>query len=95
MAELLSKAEAADQSDIPDGMDIPTELAIRQERIKAIKEAKAEIERRAALRHAKEQEEYESKVPSAHAKNRKPAKSLAVRNRSCQRQAHRKKIRST
>lgn len=62
VADLLSKAESADKADIPDGMDIPTELAIRQERIKAIKEAKAEIERRAALRHAKEQEEYERKV---------------------------------
>ena len=62
VADLLAKAESADKADIPDGMDIPTELAIRQDRIKAIKEAKAEIERRAALRHAKEQEEYERKV---------------------------------
>jgi len=61
VAELLAQAEAADQTDIPDGMEIPTELAIRQDRIKAIKEAKAEIERRAAQRHEKEQEEYDRK----------------------------------
>lgn len=62
VAELLAKAEAADQSDIPDGMDIPTELAIRQDRIEAIKVAKTEIERRADQRYAKEQEEYSRKL---------------------------------
>lgn len=62
VAELLAQAEAADQADIPDGMEIPTELAIRQDRIKAIKEAKAEIERRADQRHAKEQAEYSRKL---------------------------------
>jgi len=76
VAELLSKAEAADQADIPDGMDIPTELAIRQERIKAIKEAKAEIERRAALRHAKEQKEYENKVAERSRKEQETGKKL-------------------
>jgi len=43
-------------------MDIPVELSIRQKRVKAIKEAKAEIERRAAERHAQEKKEYEDKV---------------------------------
>jgi len=62
VAELLAQAEAADQADIPDGMEIPTELAIRQDRIKAIQEAKAEIERRAAQRYDKEQEEYDRKL---------------------------------
>lgn len=59
VAELMSKAEAADKADIPDGMDIPEELSRRTERLKAIKEAKAEIERRAAERHALEQKAYE------------------------------------
>ena len=62
VAELLQKAESADNADIPDGMDIPAELSIRQERIKAIKEAKAEIERRAAERYAEEQKAYETKI---------------------------------
>ena len=70
VAELLAQAEAADQADIPDGMDIPTELAIRQDRIKAIKEAKAEIERRAAQRHEKEQEEYDRKCADRTKKER-------------------------
>ena len=34
VAELLKKAEAADQADIPDGMSIPEELARREERLK-------------------------------------------------------------
>jgi transposase/IS5 family transposase len=40
VAELLQKAESADQADIPDGMDVPAELSIRRQRIEAIKEAK-------------------------------------------------------
>jgi transposase len=62
VAELLQKAESVDNADIPDGMDIPTELSIRQERVKAIREAKAEIERRASERHAEEQKVHETKV---------------------------------
>jgi transposase len=74
VAKLLSMAEAADKADIPDGMDIPAELAIRQDRMKAIKEAKAEIERRAAERHAKEQEEYERKVAERKRKQEETGK---------------------
>jgi transposase len=62
VAELLQKAESADRADILDGMDVPAELSIRQERIKAIKEAKAEIERRAAERYAEEQKAYDAKI---------------------------------
>jgi hypothetical protein len=62
VAELLQKAESADSADIPDGMDVPAELSIRRDRIEAIKEAKAEIERRAAERYAEEQEAYEAKI---------------------------------
>ncbi len=62
VAQLLQKAESVDNADIPHGMDILTELSIRQERVKAIREAKAEIERRAAERHAEEQKVYETKV---------------------------------
>jgi len=62
VAELLKKAEAADQADIPDGMSIPEEIIRREERLKAIVEAKTEIERRAAARHAAEQDVYEKKV---------------------------------
>ncbi len=52
MEALLHQAEAADQADLPDGLDIPEELARREERLAAIARAKAEIEHRAANRQA-------------------------------------------
>jgi transposase len=74
VAELLHKAESADKADIPDGMDIPTELLIRKERIKGIKEAKAEIERRAAERYAEEQKAYEDKMAERAKKEQETGK---------------------
>ena len=62
VANVAIKAEVADQADIPDGMSIPEEIIRREERLKAIVEAKTEIERRAAARHAAEQDVYEKKV---------------------------------
>jgi transposase len=62
VAELLRQAEAADQADLPDGMSIPEELSRRAARLKAIAEAKAEIERRAAERFAQEKEAYDQKL---------------------------------
>lgn len=59
VSELLRQAEAADQADLPDGMNIPEELSRRTERLKAIADAKAEIERRAAERYAQEKEAYD------------------------------------
>ena len=74
VAQLLQKAESVDNADIPDGMDIPTELSIRQERVKAIKEAKVEIERRAAERHDEEQKVYETKVAERAKKEQQTGK---------------------
>jgi len=71
VAELLAQAETADQADIPDGMEIPLELAIRQDRLTAIKAAKAEIERRADQRYDKEQEEYCRKLAEREQKEQK------------------------
>ena len=76
VAQLLSQAEAADQTNLPDGMDLPTELAIREKRLTAIKEAKVEIERRAAERYAQEQEEYEHKVAERTRKEEATGKKL-------------------
>jgi transposase len=62
VAELLKKAESADKADIPDGMNVPEELQRREQRLSGIATAKAEIERRAAERHLREQAAYEEKV---------------------------------
>lgn len=74
VAELLKRAESVDKADIPDGMEIPNELSLRQERVKAIKEAKAEIERRAAQRQAEEQKVYETKVAERAKKEQQTGK---------------------
>jgi len=59
--ELLRRAEQADAEDESD-MDIPDELARREDRLIAIKKAKAEIERRAQERFEGEQVAYEAKL---------------------------------
>jgi len=68
VAELMAKAEAADQADVPDGMSIPEELARREHRLAAIARAKATIEARAKERHAREQAEHEAKLAARAAK---------------------------
>lgn len=60
--ELLAKAEEADTSGETEELNIPEELARRDQRLKRIAEAKEEIERRAAERDKQEREEYERKL---------------------------------
>lgn len=50
--DLLRKAKQADKEDLPEGMNIPEELARRESRLEAIAAAKAQIEQRAAERFA-------------------------------------------
>src|SRR5580658_7296600 len=77
VAELLAKAEAADQADVPDGMSIPEELARRETRLAKIAEARATIEARAKERFKQEQAEYQAKLAvreaKAEATGRKPS----------------------
>jgi transposase len=61
VAELLARAEAADQADIPDGMSIPDELARREERLAKLAAARAKIEARAKERYEREKAEHEAK----------------------------------
>jgi transposase len=68
VADLLGKAEAADQADVPDGMSIPEERARRAMRLAEIARAKAVIEARAKERHARERAEYEAKMAAREAK---------------------------
>ena len=66
--ELIRLAEQADSEKVPDGMDIPEELRRRQDRLKAIAEAKIKIEDRAAERYAREQKQHEEKIAVRRAK---------------------------
>ncbi len=59
---LLRMAEKADGTDIPDGLDIPAELARREERLRLIDEAKARIRAREQERIALEHAAYEQKL---------------------------------
>lgn len=68
VAELMAKAKAADQTDVPDGMSVPEELARREKRLAAIARARATIEARARERHAREQAEHDAKMAQRAAK---------------------------
>ncbi len=68
VAELLKKAEAADQSEVPDGMSIPEELARREDRLEKLAAARAKIEARAKERYLRELAEHEAKLAARKAK---------------------------
>jgi transposase len=60
--QLLARAEAADQEPLPEGLNIPAELSRREERLAAIRQAKAQIEVRAAERDAQEKADFDAKI---------------------------------
>jgi len=70
VADLLAKAEAADQADIPDGMSIPDELSRREERMQKLAEARTRIEARAKERFEREQAEHAEKLAAREAKTK-------------------------
>jgi len=76
VAELLALAESADEAELPDGMSIPEELALREERLQRIAQAKAKIEARAQERFEQEQAQYQAQLQAreerAKATGKKP-----------------------
>lgn len=68
VAKLLALAEAADNEKIPGGMNLPEEIARREDRLQAIAQAKAKIEARAGERHEREQAEYQVRREKREAK---------------------------
>jgi transposase len=72
--ELFALAEAADQSAIPDGMSVPKEIARREDQIKAISAARAQIEVRARERYAGEKAEFDRKVAARQTKEAETGK---------------------
>lgn len=62
VAELVKLAEAADQSSLPEAVNLPEEILRREDRLAAIAAAKAKIEARAAERFAREQAEHQAKL---------------------------------
>jgi transposase len=59
---LMALAEKADRAGVPDGMDVPAEIARREQRLKAIDAAKAQIEQRARERLEAQQQEHQAKL---------------------------------
>jgi len=74
VAELLARAESADQADPPDGMSIPEELARREARLAKLAEARAKIEARAKERYEQEMTEYQAKLAAREAKTKASGK---------------------
>ena len=64
----MELAEAADNEKIPVGMNLPDEIALREDRIKAITEANIKIEDRAKERFEQGQSEYQDKLGKREAK---------------------------
>ncbi|MGK7371533.1 MAG: IS1182 family transposase [Candidatus Halalkalibacterium sp. M3_1C_030] len=73
VAELLEKAEAADQGD-ENGQKLPEELERRQQRLARIRQAKAIIEERAEARYEEEKGAYEQKMAERRTKEKQTGK---------------------
>jgi transposase len=74
VARLMALAEAADNTAIPDGMDLPAEIARREDRLKVMASARATLEERARERHQHEQREHQAKLEQRAAKARDSGK---------------------
>ena len=68
--ELMALAEKADQGDLPEGLEIETEIVLRQERLASLSQAKAVLEARAQERYEAEKAEYEAKLRQREEKAR-------------------------
>jgi hypothetical protein len=72
--ELLARAEAADCEPLPEGLSLPKELARREERLAAIRQAKAQIEARAAERDAVQKADIDAKSKAREDKTARTGK---------------------
>lgn len=67
---LVAQAEAADQTPVNDGMNIPDEIARREERLQVLAVAKERINVRAQERFEREQSEYQQKKDNREAQKK-------------------------
>jgi transposase len=74
VTELFALAEQADRSAIPEGMDIPQEIARQEDRLTRLAQAKAVLEARAQERSLAQQTEYAAKVQERHAHQERTGK---------------------
>ena len=73
VAELMTRGEQVDQGELhlPEGLVIPDEIGLRQERLATLTRAKAVLEERAKERFEAEQAEYQAKLQEREEKTRK------------------------
>ena len=71
VGELFARSEQAEQRDARAGLVIPDEIALRQDRLAHLAEAKAILQARAQARYAAEQAEYQAKVHAREERARK------------------------
>ena len=64
---LLKLAEDSDSRPVNDGLDVPAEIARREQRLAALAQAKAKIQQRAAERHTVESQAHEVKCAKRQA----------------------------
>ena len=74
VADLFAQAEAADQSSVAEGVNLPEEIKRREDRLAAMAIAKAKIAQRTAQRHAREQRDYEQKMAERAAQQERTGK---------------------
>ena len=72
--QMLARAEAADQEPLPAGLSIPEELKRREDRLAAIRQAKVQIEARAAERDAQEKADFDAKMKAREDKTARTGK---------------------
>jgi transposase len=68
--ELMALAEKADGQDLPEGLKIDAEIALREERLANLAQAKAVLEARAKERYEAQRAEYEAKMREREEKAR-------------------------
>jgi hypothetical protein len=64
--QLMALAESEDRKNVPDGIEVPKEIALRQQRLAVLDEAKRKLEERDNLRDLAAQAEYEGKLTKRH-----------------------------
>lgn len=74
--ELLGLGQQADQSDLPDELDISAEIAFRRERLLKLSQAKEVLKLRAEARYQVEKAEYEAKIREREVKEKEIGRKL-------------------
>jgi transposase len=93
--ELLALGAAADAANTPDGMSLPKELKLREDRLAAMAAAKAKIATRAAERYAARRRSLTRRSVNARHKKKRQAKSPAANRPPHQSQESKTATRST